>query len=207
MKLELPPLPWDPASLEPYVSAHTIDVHYNRHHRGYLDKLKKAVAETELADLDLVEIVQRSEGSVFNWAAQVWNHDFFWKSMKPKGGGDPSGELAEALVASFGTVNRFREVFAKAAEDEFGSGWAWLVQKPGGDLGVISTDDAENPIKAGKCTPLLTIDVWEHAYYLDYENERGKYIQAFLGHLVNWDFASENLARARQEGGGARRTG
>ena len=199
MKFELPPLPWDPGSLEPYLSAHTVDVHYNRHHRGYLEKLKKAIGESPLADLDLVEIVRRTEGSTFNWAAQVWNHDFYWKSMQPKGGGDPSGPLADAIVTSFGSVDQFREKFAKAAESEFGSGWAWLVHRPGGDLQVVSTDDAENPLKGGKATPLLTIDVWEHAYYLDYENERGKYIQAFLAHLVNWRFASDNFARVSKQ--------
>jgi Fe-Mn family superoxide dismutase len=183
MKFELPPLPWDPASLQPHLSAHTVDVHYNRHHRGYLDKLEKAIGGTELADLDLIEIIRRSEGSTFNWAAQVWNHDFYWKSMQPKGGGDPSGALADGIVASFGSIDQFRKDFAKAAESEFGSGWAWLVHHPSGELRVVSTDDAENPLKGGEQTPLLTIDVWEHAYYLDYENERGKYIEAFLAHL------------------------
>jgi superoxide dismutase, Fe-Mn family len=196
MKFELPPLPWDQSALEPYISAHTVDVHYNRHHRGYLEKLKKAIADTELADLDLVEVIRRSKGSVFNWAAQVWNHDFYWKSMTPKGGGDPSGALKDALTASFKSIDAFREEFAKAAEGEFGSGWAWLVREPSGSLRVVTSDDAENPL-TGSQTPLLTIDVWEHAYYLDYENERGKYIKAFLEHLINWNFASENFASAR----------
>jgi Fe-Mn family superoxide dismutase len=195
MKFELTPLPWDPGALEPYLSAHTIDVHYNRHHRGYLEKLEKAIGDSELADLDLIEIIRRTDGSTFNWAAQVWNHDFYWQSMRPRGGGNPTGALAEALVASFGSIDHFRKEFAKAAESEFGSGWAWLVQHPGGDLRVVSTDDAENPVQDGRLTPLLTIDVWEHAYYLDYENERGKYIDAFLTHLVNWQFAQDNLAR------------
>jgi Fe-Mn family superoxide dismutase len=198
MRFELPPLPWKADALEPYLSTHTIDVHYGRHHRGYLEKLEKAVAGTELADLDLVEIIRRAEGPTFNWAAQVWNHDFYWKSMTPKGGGDPEGALADAVNASFGSIDKFRKEFAKAAESEFGSGWAWLVATPSGDLRVVSTDDAENPLKPGKDAPLLTIDVWEHAYYLDYENERAKYIQAFLAHLVNWRFASENFERARK---------
>lgn len=197
MKRELAPLPWNAAALEPYISAHTIDVHYGRHHRGYLEKLVQAIEGTDLAEADLEEIIRTSRGPIFNSAAQVWNHDFFWRSMRPKGGGEPTGSLRDEVIAGFGSVEGFRERFVKAAEDEFGSGWVWLVlHRPSGELRIVSTTDAENPLTEGSLAPLATVDVWEHAYYLDYENERAKFVEAVLQHLFDWDFVAVNLDRA-----------
>jgi len=191
MAFELPPLPWDKEALNPYISAETIDFHYGKHHQTYVTKLNGLVDGKPDADKSLEELVKTSEGGVFNNAAQVWNHTFYWNSMKPGGGGAPTGALLEAINSSFGSVDTFKQQFAEAATTQFGSGWAWLVSD-GGKLAVTKTPNAESPLKAGQ-KPLLTIDVWEHAYYIDFRNARPKYIDAFLSHLINWDFAASNL--------------
>ncbi len=195
MKFELPPLPYDKGALAPHVSAKTLDYHYEKHHRGYLTKLEGAIGGKPEAEKSLVEVIRSSQGKVFNLAAQVWNHTFYWHSMKPGGGGKPSGDLAAAIERDFGAFADFKQQFAEIANGHFGSGWAWLVRTPGGKLQVTSTSDAQNPLTA-KATPLLTCDVWEHAYYLDYQNERNKYVAAFLDGVVNWDFAAKNLKDA-----------
>jgi Fe-Mn family superoxide dismutase len=199
MKFELSPLPYEKDALEPTLSARTLQYHYEKHHRGYLNKLEKAISGKPLGKKSLEEIIREAKGSVFNHAAQVWNHDFYWRSMTPNGGGKPSGELATAIERDFGSFESWKQRFAEAANGEFGSGWAWLVAEPGGRLRVIATDDAENPIRSGNGKPLLTLDVWEHAYYLDYQNERDRYVRGYLDTLVNWSFAEKNF-----EGGGSR---
>ena len=195
MQFKLQPLDYSYDALAPHIGASTVEVHYSKHHKGYLDKLEKAIGGTELADEDLEDIVRNTEGSTFNNAAQVWNHDFYWQCMSPDGGGDPKGEVAESLKRDFGGIRDFRKKFAEAAKNEFGSGWAWLVQEKG-KLKVRSTTDAENPLVYDQ-VPILTIDVWEHAYYLDYQNERAKYVEAFIDHLINWELAAKNLKNAQ----------
>jgi Fe-Mn family superoxide dismutase len=196
MKFELPPLPYDKSALAPHLSARTLDLHYEKHHRGYLTKLEKAIGGSPKAERSLVDLIRESEGMVFNLAAQVWNHSFYWDSMTPDGGGRPSAEFVHALERDFGSFADFKHRFSEAASGEFGSGWAWLVMGPRNKLRVISTHDAENPLQTN-AVPLLTIDVWEHAYYLDYQNERGRYVSTFLDHVVNWAFAERNYARSR----------
>jgi Fe-Mn family superoxide dismutase len=201
MQFELPPLPYAKDALEPHLGAETLEYHYEKHHHGYLEKLEKAVAGTPLAERSLVEIVRTSDGGVFNNAAQVWNHTFYWRSMAPKGGGMPQGALKSAIESAFGSFAGFRTQFLDVAVGVFGTGWAWLVQEQDGRLAVRATEDARTPIQDGVSTPLLTCDVWEHAYYLDYRHERPRYVATFLDHLANWAFVAENLERAR-----ARRT-
>lgn len=193
MAIELPALPWAKDALAPHISEETIDYHYGKHHNAYVTNLNKLIDGTDLASKSLEEIVKASEGGVFNNAAQVWNHTFYWNSMKPGGGGAPSGALAEAINGSFGSFDKFKEEFSAAAATQFGSGWAWLV-KEGDKLSVMKTPNAETPLTKNGVTPLLTIDVWEHAYYVDYRNARPKYIETFLSSLANWDFAAKNLA-------------
>ena len=193
----LPPLPYADDALSPYLSAQTLGFHYGKHHRGYVNKLNELVAGTPLADQPLEAVVKATTGKVdqtaiFNNAAQVWNHTFYWNSLRPRGGGKPSGALAELIDKSFGDYDQFKAEFAKAATGQFGSGWAWLV-KDGDKLIVAKTGNADTPIAHGQ-KPLLTIDVWEHAYYLDYQNRRADYVAAVLDHLINWDFAAQNLA-------------
>lgn len=191
-------LPYADNALEPYMSANTFSFHYGKHHAAYVTNLNKLIEGTELADKPLEEIVVSSfkEGKtpIFNNAGQVWNHNFFWQSMKPGGGGTPSGALADKINADFGSFDKFKEEFKNAAATQFGSGWAWLVVD-NGTLKVTKTPNAENPVVHGQ-TPLLTLDVWEHAYYLDYQNKRPDFISTFLDHLVNWDFAAENFSKA-----------
>jgi len=192
----LEPLPYPDDGLEPHVSARTIGFHYGKHHAGYVSKVGEAVASTDLEGAPLEDIVRATVDdparvALFNSAAQAWNHAFYWNSMRPSGGGRPEGRLAELVDAAFGGYDGFREAFASAASTQFGSGWAWLVLD-GADLAVVQTANAATPLTSGK-TPLLTIDVWEHAYYLDYQNRRKDYITAWLDHLVNWDFAANNL--------------
>ncbi|AFK53389.1 MAG: superoxide dismutase [Tistrella sp.] len=199
MAFELPALPYDKTALEPHISAQTFEFHHGKHHNTYVVNLNKLVEGTDLADASLEDIIVKSRGDaakagVFNNAAQVWNHTFFWNSMKPNGGGAPSGDLAKRIDADFGGLDKFKEAFKNAATTQFGSGWAWLVVKDG-KLEVVKTGNAETPVGTG-ATPLLTIDVWEHAYYLDYQNRRPDFVQSFLDNLVNWDFAAENLAKA-----------
>ena len=191
MAIELPPLPWAQDALAPHISAETLQYHYGKHHQAYVTNLNKLIDGGPLAGKSLEEIVKSAEGGVFNNAAQVWNHSFYWNSMKPGGGGAPTGAIADAIEASFGGYDKFREAFANAAATQFGSGWAWLV-KEGDKLSVVKTPNAETPLTTS-AKPLLTIDVWEHAYYIDYRNARPNYIDTFLNHLVNWDFANQNL--------------
>lgn len=199
MAFEQPPLPYDFNALEPHMSAKTFEFHYGKHHAAYVTNLNKLVQDTELADKSLEEVIKASFGDsskagVFNNAAQVWNHTFFWDSMKPSGGGEPTGELAEKINASFGSFDKFKEEFKNAAATQFGSGWAWLIMD-GDTLKVAKTPNAENPLAHGQ-KALLTLDVWEHAYYLDYQNKRPDFIQTFLDQLVNWDFATQNMSSA-----------
>lgn len=191
MTIELPALPYARDALLPHISPETLDCHYGKHHQAYVTNLNGLVTGTEYENLDLVAIIKKSQGAVFNNAAQVWNHTFYWNSLSPNGGGEPRGELANAIVKSFGGIAQFKEEFSKTALGTFGSGWAWLVQHADESLGVLSTSNAATPI-TGKDKPLLTCDVWEHAYYIDYRNARPKYLEAFWG-LVNWDFAAEQL--------------
>jgi superoxide dismutase, Fe-Mn family len=192
MAIELPPLPYDKNALEPHISAETLEFHYGKHHKAYVDKLNAAIEGTELADATLEDIVRKSSGGMFNNAAQAWNHTFYWNSMGPNGGGEPSGKLAEAINKAFGSLDKFKEAFSTSAAGNFGSGWTWLVQRPDGALAIVNTSNAATPI-TGNDTPLLTMDVWEHAYYIDYRNARPKYIEAFWN-LVNWEFAAANMA-------------
>lgn len=197
--LTLPPLPYEEGALEPVISQRTVNFHYQKHHRGYVDNLNKLLAGNSLATMGLEQIVRQTAGdlehhTIFNNAAQAWNHAFYWRSLRPGGGGQPTGDLAQRINAAFGNFATFRELFAKVAISEFGSGWGWLVAE-GGKLKVVQTNNAEMPLTRGQ-VPLLTIDVWEHAYYLDYQNRRADYVYAVIDKLLNWEFAAENLARA-----------
>jgi len=200
----LPLLPYADNALDPVISAHTIGFHYGKHHKGYIDTLNKLIAGTEMVGLSLEKIIAGTTGkadkvAIFHNAAQAWNHSFYWRSLRPKGGGEPSAELKKKIEASFGTLDACKKKLAAAATTEFGSGWAWLVLDAG-KLKVIKTDNAETPLTQG-VQPLLTIDVWEHAYYLDYQNRRADYVNAVLDKLINWDFADHNvgLYRAAQQ--------
>jgi superoxide dismutase, Fe-Mn family len=193
----LPPLPYPDDALAPVISSNTIGFHYGKHHKAYIDNLNKLVDGTDLAGLSLEEIVKRTAGDtahvgIFNNAAQAWNHAFYWKNMRQNGGGMPSGAIAERISESFGDYAKFRQEFMTAATTQFGSGWAWLVQDQGKTLKVVKTSNADTPMAQGtKC--LLACDVWEHAYYLDYQNRRPDYVQAWLDKLVNWEFAEQQL--------------
>ena len=194
-KMALPPLPYAKDALEPYISARTVDVHYRLHHRGYVDKTNRLVSHTSYAGKGPATIAKETFGKsdqqkLYNNAAQVFNHTFYWNSMKPNGGGPPSGNVGQLIQESFGGYAGFREKFETAALEQFGSGWIWLVRDES-RLEILKTSNADTPIILG-LTPLLTLDVWEHAYYLDYQNRRGEYVGAFLDHLVNWDFG-ENI--------------
>lgn len=192
MSFELPNLPYAKDALAPHMSAETFDYHHGKHHQAYVNKLNALTEGKDLANKSLEELIRTTEGGLFNQAAQVWNHTFFWNSMKPSGGGAPSGDLAAAIDRDFGGLDKFKEAFTGIAGGRFGSGWAWLV-KNGDKLEVCNTINAGNPMTDGK-TPILTLDVWEHAYYVDYRNARPKFIGAFLENLVNWDFAAKNFA-------------
>jgi Fe-Mn family superoxide dismutase len=192
MAIELPALPWARDALAPNISAETIDYHYGKHHQTYVTNLNNLIKGTEFENLDLVAIVKKSQGGMFNNAAQVWNHTFYWNSLSPKGGGEPSGKLADAIKKAFGGFDKFKEEFSKIAIGTFGSGWAWLVQRADGGLAIVSTSNAATPI-TGTDRPLLTCDVWEHAYYIDYRNARPKYVEAFWN-LANWEFAAAQMA-------------
>ncbi len=199
MAFELPPLPYAPNALEPHVSANTFSFHHGKLHQAYVTNLNNLLKDSPDSEKPLEEIITSSFGDaakagVFNNSAQVWNHTFFWSSMAPGGGGTPTGELADRIKSAFGGIDGFKEQFKAAAVGQFGSGWAWLVLDKG-DLKVTKTPNAETPMVHGQ-TALLTCDVWEHAYYLDYQNRRPDFVQAFLDNLVNWDFAATNLAQA-----------
>lgn len=191
MAITLPALPYARDALAPHISAETIDFHYGKHHQAYLDNLNKQIAGTEFETLDLETIIRSSQGGMFNNAAQVWNHSFYWNCLAPGGGGKPKGKLAEAINAAFGSFAAFKEQFTQTALTTFGSGWAWLVQRPDGSLALVSTSNAATPL-TGSDTALLTCDVWEHAYYVDYRNARAKYVEAFWN-LVNWDFVARQM--------------
>jgi Fe-Mn family superoxide dismutase len=193
MAFELPELPYARDALAPHVSEETLDFHYGKHHKTYVDKLNGLVEGTDMADKSLEEVVKSSEGGVFNNAAQIWNHTFYWHSLSPNGGGAPEGAIAEAINASFGSVDAFKEQFTASAVNNFGSGWTWLVQKDDGSLAIVNTSNAETPLTHEGITPLLTVDVWEHAYYIDYRNARPAYMEAFWN-LVNWEFAAANMS-------------
>ncbi len=193
MAFTLPPLPYPADALAPHISERTLGFHYGKHHAGYVANLNRLTADSDLAEASLETIISGAEpGPLFNNAAQIWNHTFYWSSMRPDGGGDPSGALAAAIDADFGSVDAFKQSLAAEAVGNFGSGWTWLVSSDSG-LAVVNTDDADTPLRAG-LTPLLTIDIWEHAYYLDYQNARAAYVEAFIEHLLNWEFAEANFA-------------
>ena len=192
MSFEISPLPYDKSALEPYVSTETIEYHYGKHHQTYVNKLNGLIEGTEHASSDLESIIKTSDGAIFNNAAQVWNHTFYWNSLSPNGGGDPSGEIMLAINESFGNYAKFKEAFEAAAVSLFGSGWVWLVKDANGKLAIEQTTNAQTPL-TGDSTPLLVCDVWEHAYYIDYRNLRPQYLQAFWS-LVNWEFAASNYS-------------
>lgn len=194
MAFELPALPYAKDALAPHISAETLDYHHGKHHQAYVTNLNKMIEGKPEATKSLEDIIATSEGPMFNNAAQIWNHTFYWHCMKPKGGGQPTGDLADAIKRDFGSFEKFSEEFANAAASQFGSGWAWLVLNRDKKLAVTKTPNADLPSKHGQ-KALLTIDVWEHAYYIDFRNARPKYIETFLKSLVNWDFASENLKK------------
>lgn len=190
MAIELPKLPYAMNALEPYISEETLTYHYGKHHQTYVTNLNKLIINTEHADKTLEELILSTTGGIFNNAAQVWNHSFYWACLAPNGGGEPTGEFLEALLAEFGSFEAFQSQFSQTAITTFGSGWAWLVKNAEGRLEIISTANAQTPLTAGK-QPLLTCDVWEHAYYIDYRNARPKYVESFWN-LVNWDFVANN---------------
>jgi len=192
MTITLPELPYALNALEPHISAETLQYHYGKHHKAYVDKLNTLTPGTPAEKMSLEEMVLRTEGPIFNNAAQVWNHTFYWHCMSPLGGGEPGDELAAAIDRAFGSFAEFKEKFTQSALTRFGSGWAWLVANKKGELEIVSTGNADNPMREGK-TPLLTCDVWEHAYYIDTRNDRAKYVSNFW-QLVHWDFVSKNLA-------------
>jgi Fe-Mn family superoxide dismutase len=192
MSFELPALPYAKDALAPHISLETIEYHYGKHHQTYVTNLNNLVPGTEFEGKSLEEIVKTSTGGIFNNAAQVWNHTFYWNGLSPNGGGEPTGALADAINATFGSFDKFKEEFSKTAVTTFGSGWAWLVKNADGSLALVSTSNAGCPLTAGQ-TPILTCDVWEHAYYIDFRNLRPKYLEAFWA-LVNWDFANANFA-------------
>lgn len=193
MEHKLPDLPYPNNSLEPHISQETLEYHHGKHHRAYINKLNELVKGTKYEKMDLVEIILSSEGPVFNNAAQAWNHTFFWNCMTPHGGKEPTGKVAELIRKRWGSFDKFREEFSEKAVENFGSGWTWLVQNKNG-VEIMNTSDADTP-KAHNMKALLTLDVWEHAYYIDYRNERPKFVEAFWN-LVNWEFVNSNITEA-----------
>ena len=193
MEHKLPPLPYAMDALAPHISKETFEYHYGKHHQAYVTNLNNLIKGTEFESLGLEDIVRKSSGGVFNNAAQVWNHTFFWNSMKPGGGGEPAGALAAAIAAKWGSLAGFKEAFTKSAVGNFGSGWTWLVKNADGSVELLNTSNAGTPMTSGK-KALLTIDVWEHAYYIDFRNARPKFVETFLNSLANWDFAAKNFA-------------
>jgi len=191
MAFELPQLPYAIDALAPHISQETLEFHYGKHHQTYVTNLNNLVAGTEFEGQSLERVVERSTGGVFNNAAQIWNHTFYWNSLSPNGGGNPTGALANAITEAFGSIDNFKAEFEKCAVTTFGSGWAWLVKNSDGSLALVSSSNAGCPLTDGQ-TPLLTCDVWEHAYYIDYRNARPQYLKAFWA-LVNWDFAARNF--------------
>lgn len=193
MQHALPPLPYAMSALAPHISQETFEFHYGKHHQAYATNLNNLIKGTEFENAGLEDIIRKSAGGIFNNSAQVWNHSFFWNSMKPNGGGEPAGALAEAINRKWGSYAGFKEAFTKSATTNFGSGWTWLVKKPDGSVDIVNTANAGTPLTTAD-KALLTIDVWEHAYYIDFRNARPKFVETFLNHLVNWDFAARNFA-------------
>ncbi|MGE5480476.1 MAG: superoxide dismutase [Chloroflexota bacterium] len=193
MKFELPPLPYDKNALAPHISEETLEYHWGKHHAAYVENLNKLIAGTEYESMQLEEIIKNAQGGVFNNAAQTWNHTFFWNCLSPNGGSQPTGELKTAIDTTFGSFDAFKEQFSKTGATLFGSGWAWLAKDADGKLSIEQLSNAGNPLTMGK-KPVLTLDVWEHAYYIDYRNARPKFIEHFW-ELVNWDFASKEFAK------------
>jgi len=192
MEHKLPELPWSNDALAPHISPETIEYHYGKHHAAYVAKLNAGIQGNEFAEMSLEDIIMKSSGGLFNNAAQVWNHTFYWNCLAPNAGGAPTGAVADAINGKWGSFDKFKEEFSACAAGNFGSGWTWLVKDGSGNLEILNTNDADTAMKHGK-TALMTIDVWEHAYYVDYRNARPKYIESFWN-LVNWDFVNKNLA-------------
>jgi Fe-Mn family superoxide dismutase len=193
MAFTLPPLPYAKNALEPHISAETLEYHYGKHHQTYVDKLNGLVPGTEFEGKSLEEIVRKSSGGIFNNAAQVWNHTFYWHCLSPNGGGEATGAVAEAINKAFGSFAEFKAKFTDSAINNFGSSWTWLVKKADGSLAIVNTSNAATPLTEAGTTPLLTVDLWEHAYYIDYRNARPKYLDGFWA-LVNWEFVNKNFA-------------
>jgi Fe-Mn family superoxide dismutase len=193
MSFELPALPYAKDALEPHISAETIEYHYGKHHQTYVDKLNGLIPGTDFEGKSLKSVIRGSAGGIFNNAAQVWNHTFYWNCLSPNGGGKPSGAIADAINSAFGSFEQFQKDFTNSAINNFGSSWTWLVKQADGSLAIVNTSNAATPLSDKAVTPLLTVDLWEHAYYIDYRNARPKYMEAFWA-LVNWDFANANLA-------------
>jgi len=192
MEHKLPELPYAMDALAPTISKETLEYHYGKHHQTYVTNLNNLIKGTEFEDMSLEDIIKKSSAGIFNNAAQIWNHTFYWNGLSPNGGGEPTGDLAGAINTAFGSFAEFKEKFATSAATNFGSGWTWLVKNSDGSVEIVNTSNAGCPLTDGK-TPLLTCDVWEHAYYIDFRNARPKYVEAFWG-LVNWDFAANNYA-------------
>jgi Fe-Mn family superoxide dismutase len=193
MAFELPELPYAINALEPHISQETLEYHHGKHHNTYVTKLNGLIPGTEFEGKSLEDIIKSSSGGVFNNSAQIWNHTFYWHSMSPNGGGEPAGALGDAVKAKWGSFDAFQKEFDEKAAGNFGSGWTWLVKNTDGSLEIVNTSNAGTPITEGQ-TPIITVDVWEHAYYIDYRNSRPKYLEAFWK-LANWDFAAENFAK------------
>ena len=191
MEHKLPELPWAKDALAPHISPETIEYHYGKHHNAYVTKLNAGIKGTEFEDMSLEDIIRKSQGGLFNNAAQVYNHTFYWNCLAPNAGGAATGAVADAINAKWGSFDKFKEEFSNSAATNFGSGWTWLVKNASGELAIVNTDDAGCPLTEG-LTPVMTIDVWEHAYYVDFRNARPKYIEAFWN-LVNWDFVNSNM--------------
>ena len=197
MEHTLPPLPYAMDALVPHMSRETLEYHYGKHHKAYVDNLNNLQKGTEFQSMQLEDIIRKASGGIYNNAAQVWNHTFFWNCMKPGGGGEPKGALGDAIKAKCGSYAAFKETFVKSAVGNFGSGWTWLVKKADGSVDIVNMGAAGTPLTTGE-TALLTIDVWEHAYYIDYENRRPEFVNAVIDKLLNWDFALEQLEKAQQ---------
>ncbi|MEZ8141742.1 superoxide dismutase [Enterovibrio norvegicus FF-33] len=193
MAFQLPALPYEKNALEPHISQETLEYHHGKHHNTYVVKLNGLVEGTELESKSLEEIIKTSTGGVFNNAAQIWNHTFYWHCLSPNGGGEPTGDVADAIAKSFGSFEEFKAKFTDSAINNFGSSWTWLVKKADGSLDIVNTSNAATPLTEEGVTPLLTVDLWEHAYYIDYRNLRPDYMNAFWA-LVNWEFVAQNLA-------------
>ena len=192
MEHTLPPLPYAKDALQPHISAETLEFHYGKHHQAYVTNLNNLIKGTEFENASLEDIIKKSSGGIFNNSAQVWNHTFFWNCMKPNGGGAPTGALADAINNKWGSFDKFKEEFTKSCVTNFGSGWTWLVKKGDGSVDIVNTSNAGTPLTSAD-KPLLTCDVWEHAYYIDYRNARPKFVEAFWN-VVNWDFVAQNYA-------------